>query len=149
VKYYKINHPHIIHDTIDGEAILVNLKNGNYYSCDQTGAVCWDLISKGYDPGRIAAVMAQKFGMVEADVMPAVELFIRHLLDEGIILAAETSEETVGEDGAIDTLAGMEPPFRPPVLSKYTDMQDMLLLDPIHDTGEQGWPEPLKDNHAI
>jgi len=32
--------------------------------------------------------------------------------------------------------------FQPPTLNKYTDMRDMLLLDPIHDVGESGWPVP-------
>jgi hypothetical protein len=27
-----------------------------------------------------------------------------------------------------------------PLLRKYTDMRDLLLLDPIHDVDEQGWP---------
>jgi hypothetical protein len=28
------------------------------------------------------------------------------------------------------------------VLQKYTDMADLLLLDPIHEVDEQGWPQP-------
>jgi hypothetical protein len=34
----------------------------------------------------------------------------------------------------------IEGKFEAPVLQKYTDMQDLLLLDPIHDTDETGWP---------
>ena len=30
--------------------------------------------------------------------------------------------------------------YRTPVLSIYTDMQDLLLLDPIHDVDQAGWP---------
>jgi hypothetical protein len=30
--------------------------------------------------------------------------------------------------------------FIAPVLAVYTDMQDLLLLDPIHDVDEIGWP---------
>jgi hypothetical protein len=26
------------------------------------------------------------------------------------------------------------------VLERYTDMQELLLLDPIHDVDESGWP---------
>jgi hypothetical protein len=28
----------------------------------------------------------------------------------------------------------------PPVLERYTDMQELLFLDPIHDVDESGWP---------
>jgi hypothetical protein len=31
-------------------------------------------------------------------------------------------------------------PFKPLKLEVYTDMQDLLLLDPIHDAEEAGWP---------
>ena len=31
-------------------------------------------------------------------------------------------------------------------INKYSDMQDMLLLDPIHDVDDKGWPEPKKDD---
>ena len=31
--------------------------------------------------------------------------------------------------------------FAAPVLRKYTDMQDFLLVDPIHQTTDAGWPE--------
>jgi hypothetical protein len=30
--------------------------------------------------------------------------------------------------------------FEPPILEKYVDMQDLLLLDPIHEVDERGWP---------
>jgi hypothetical protein len=31
-----------------------------------------------------------------------------------------------------------------PVLNKYTDMQDLLLLDPIHEVDERGWPNSVE-----
>jgi hypothetical protein len=30
--------------------------------------------------------------------------------------------------------------FEPPVLEKFTDMQDLILLDPVHEVDERGWP---------
>ncbi len=30
--------------------------------------------------------------------------------------------------------------FEPPKLAKYTNMSDLLMLDPVHDVDEQGWP---------
>jgi hypothetical protein len=31
-------------------------------------------------------------------------------------------------------------PYAAPVLEKFTDMEAMLLLDPVHDVDEKGWP---------
>ncbi len=36
--------------------------------------------------------------------------------------------------------AGDRPAFEAPVLESYSDMQDLLLLDPIHDVDDAGWP---------
>jgi len=34
--------------------------------------------------------------------------------------------------------------FAPPVLERYTDMQDYFLLDPIHEVSPEGWPKPAQ-----
>jgi hypothetical protein len=31
-------------------------------------------------------------------------------------------------------------PYQEPKLGKYTDMQELLLLDPVHEVDEAGWP---------
>jgi len=35
--------------------------------------------------------------------------------------------------------------FEKPKLQKFTDMQDLLLLDPIHEVDEAGWPHTRND----
>ena len=30
--------------------------------------------------------------------------------------------------------------FAPPAFEKFTDMEELLLLDPIHEVGDTGWP---------
>jgi hypothetical protein len=35
---------------------------------------------------------------------------------------------------------GTRAPYAAPTLQKHTDMQDLLLLDPIHEVDETGWP---------
>jgi hypothetical protein len=40
--------------------------------------------------------------------------------------------------------------FTQPVLEVYTDMQDLLLLDPIHEVDEEaGWPSPKPPGEAV
>jgi hypothetical protein len=41
-----------------------------------------------------------------------------------------------------ETSVGAASVFAPPALEKYTDMQELLQVDPIHDVDdEQGWPK--------
>lgn len=68
------------------------------------------------------------------------ETFVSKLIDEQLILAAN------GEQPAASSKGNEQPspspvPFEPPVLEKYTDMQDLLLLDPIHEVDDTGWPK--------
>jgi hypothetical protein len=59
------------------------------------------------------------------------------------------------ESGAVEGVAGAdvpgddvqgELPFVAPVLDKYTDMQELLLLDPIHEVDASGWPKLPDDD---
>jgi hypothetical protein len=36
-----------------------------------------------------------------------------------------------------------KPTFKELSLRTFTDLQELLLLDPIHDVDEVGWPAPL------
>ena len=45
--------PNIIHDIIDGEAVIVNMENESYYSIDSVDAVVWDCIEKGMSISQI------------------------------------------------------------------------------------------------
>ena len=31
-------------------------------------------------------------------------------------------------------------PYVPPQIERFTDMQELLLLDPIHEVDDTGWP---------
>ena len=42
------------------------------------------------------------------------------------------------------TPRAMYRPYESPCLESYTDMEDLLLLDPIHDVGKTGWPDLLR-----
>ena len=46
---------------IDGEAIIINLANGMYYSLDKSGAVAWVLIGNGYTLDESADIVSSRF----------------------------------------------------------------------------------------
>lgn len=141
--HLKINSPHVVHDTFDGETILVNLKNGNYYSFDKLGAVIWELIEKNVLLNKIIEVINRKFPETGKKAKDDIETFIRNLLKENLLCedSNATSAETATDDQLSETLISERiTGYEPPIMNKYTDMQDMLLLDPIHDTDEKGWP---------
>jgi hypothetical protein len=138
----KINSPHVVHDSFDGETIVVNLKNGNYYSFDKLGAVIWELIDKNIALNKIIDVIIRKFPESGKKAETDINNFIRNLLNENLLVEETGSFSAISDDDQLAEIMVKErlDLFEPPVMNKYVDMQDMLLLDPIHDTDEKGWP---------
>ena len=70
-----------------------------------------------------------------------VEGFAGRLLDAGVLRARDGTAPApaAADDAPADAPAAKEP-FRAPQIRAYTDMQDLLMIDPIHDVDETGWP---------
>lgn len=145
VAVFRANTPHVVHEIIDGEAILVNMQTGRYYSASEIGAVVWGLIEAGAPVSAIVDRVSARYRGAREEIAAGLESFLAELEREGLIVPHEAAA-AVGDgagDGRDVTPAGM--PFVPPVLRAYTDMEDLLLLDPIHDVDETGWPNRAKD----
>lgn len=136
VMRYRINSPGVIQETIDGEAVVVNLASGTYYSLDGAGSVLWNLLIDGADSGEVVQQLEQIFDADRATLEKAVADLTAQLVQESLIIPSDNAAFVA----PASTSANERVPFVAPVLSSYTDMQELLLLDPIHDVGERGWP---------
>lgn len=135
---FKVSGPNIVHEVIEGEVVIVNMNNGYYYSSENVGSVIWRLVERGSTYGEIIAALAARFSGSSAEIAGATARMIDDLLREGLIIFTET-----GPDGPIptDAFAGLDDSaFVPPQLHKHKDMQDLLLVDPIHEVETTGWP---------
>jgi hypothetical protein len=143
---YRINSPKVIHETIDGETVIVNLDSGNYYSLEKVGADIWALIGSGLPVPEIIEDIATRYIGERKEMDQAIHEFFGDLQQEGLIMIDET-QGSEAQPGIRDRTEETEelPVFENPALQKYTDMQDLLLLDPIHDVDETGWPSQKND----
>jgi hypothetical protein len=131
---YIVRGPHVIHEAIDGEVVIINLETGNYYSLRGTGARVWEGIGAGAATDAIARDLVETFDGLEAP--PDLSPFLAQLEAEGLAGAAVPSAA-----GSMPPFTGPPQAFAPPVLERFTDMQDLILLDPVHEVDEaQGWP---------
>ena len=135
-KTYKINDQKVIHETLDGETIIINLENGNYFSMNASGAIVWDLLEKQGSVQTIVQALTNRFEIDDVSVLSTVTDLVTFLLNENLILEAETSIDS----NAQDTIEQKEV-YLIPLIEKYEDMQEMLLADPIHDVEAMGWPK--------
>lgn len=137
----RINAPSVVAETIDGEAVIMNLKSGSYYSTESVGSEIWNWLEQGWQRHAIVEALGARYEADRQTIAGAVSAFFDDLIAQGLVVA---------DDGApndpltaqIPSAGGAPRAFVPPVLNVYTDMKDLLLLDPIHDVDEVGWPTP-------
>ena len=132
---YRINAPKVVHETIEGEVVIINLDSGAYYSLDQAGAALWGELEKGRGVDDLAHYAEAHYTVDSAQAAAAVAALRAALATEDLVReAGPVAAQTAGPNN------GQRKPFVTPVLQKHTDMQDLLLLDPIHEVDETGWP---------
>lgn len=138
---YRINTPSVVHETIDNEVIIIDFNTGNYFSLDNVGALIWNSVAAELDMESVNANVCNLYGRRREEVEPATARFVAELIETGLILEAPGSQAQ-GPAPLPAAADGMQPdrPYAPPVLNRYNDMQQLLLLDPIHDVDETGWP---------
>lgn len=144
----RVNAPQVVHETIDGEVIIINLASGVYYSIEGSGAEVWDLLQQapGLKAADIVAALEPHFDCSQAELEVSVLHFLDELREEGLIGDTERAAE-LGSGAGLPQMDGdgLRQAFREPALQKYTDMQDLVLLDPVHEVSDEGWPERRPD----
>jgi hypothetical protein len=143
---YRINSPQVINETIDGEAIMINLATGSYYSLDRVGGDVWALLEASLPVDDIVSRLGRRYDADEDDIRRGVDHLLQRLAAEELVVPCD--------DGDLDRTASSEPvvaeraPFHAPRLEKFTDMQDLILLDPVHEVDSRGWPHLPDGNVA-
>lgn len=140
---FRINTPTVVAEAFDDEIVILHLESGSYYSLAQSGGVIWTLLQEGVNLPEISTRIAATYAISSATSEQSVQHFVEELLQEKLIIAVQATAQSSPQQGvkmgACSPAQGPQQ-FTAPHLHKYTDMQDLLLLDPIHDVTETGWP---------
>lgn len=135
---WKINKPQVVHEVFEDEIVIVNLDNGNYYSLNQTGAEIWGWVENGASGEEIVEAALQRYAGNRAVVEAAIGAALKEFQREELVTPSEdVAVQAIEAPAEVPTT---KPAFEAPTLSRFTDMQDLLLLDPIHEVDETGWP---------
>jgi hypothetical protein len=113
---------------LDGEAIMIDLKKGTYYSLDGAGGLAWELVETEHTLRQIADVIAQRFEVAPEVAGADVRRLVEEMLSEGLV---ERVHEKVTREMAPPTeTPGEKLAYRAPELCIYRDMADLLALEP-------------------
>ncbi|MBC8646762.1 MAG: PqqD family protein [Thermoanaerobaculia bacterium] len=138
----RINSPTVVGQVIDGEAVVINLQTGAYYSLVGSAAAIWEALERELPPALVRESLEARFSTSGDEIDRALEEFVEVLRGEGLVVDSVGAPSAGGEASATLPPPSARTAFEPPVLAKFTDMQELLLLDPIHDTDDAGWPQP-------
>lgn len=135
---WKLKESGTLHQDFEGEVVLIDLDTGNYFNLPGAAGVLW---------GRVAA------GAVSAALL-ADELVAQYDVEHAVALAdataflADLEREGLIEEGAGAAIAPGSTPAKAratyvaPRLEVFRELQDLLLLDPIHEVNPAvGWPQ--------
>lgn len=142
---YRINRPDVIDEQFEDEYVLVNLKTGAYYSLSLGGAVIWDTLSSGATASEIVQHLAALYQGEPGELSADVTRILGDMEREALITPDPASGNGRPARPHTANVPSPRPEFPPALLEKYTDMQALLLLDPIHQVDETGWPSKLSD----
>lgn len=127
----------VIHQTLDGEAVVINLDNGRYYAFNDCGSLVWNALADGHSANAVARAFAPDS---TAD-HKSIERFVDELLEQGLIQQTSTKHAAPPPTPLPSGATGVSTaPFAEPRMEIYTDMERLLPLDPLHEVDERGWP---------
>ena len=138
---FRINAPAVIFERFDEELVAINMDKGTYHSMAGSAADAFLLLGEEATVEELAGALANKYAAASAQIETALAPFLEQLREEQLIVPVATRKQR-------DPLqmAGNESglPFEAPSLQAFRDLEGLLLLDPVHEVGDEGWPPPAE-----
>lgn len=135
-----VRSPQVISEILDGEAVIIDLETGTYYSLDPVASSIWDAIAAGGSTATgIVEGIAAAYGKSSSEAEATLAPFLSRLAAERLVVAVP------GSPAAPAAFPRVSASLTEPTLSRFDDIQDLLLLDPIHEVEEAGWPARKPD----
>lgn len=126
----------VAHERVDGEVIAISMIRGHYFSMSGPAADVWTLVSQELSLEQVLSALDNAYsGPVAHDEVTA---FVAVLVEAELLEALPSGQAQDSFDALPDDFdRGL---WATPSLEKFEDLEDLILLDPIHDTNRLGWP---------
>jgi hypothetical protein len=136
----RLNKPKVVCEVFEDEVVAINLETGTYFGMGGTAREVWRLIEGEVSVDGMVDHLAERYTRQRQEVAADLESFTNILLAHGLVTAEPNAASVPAADSG-----GPAGSWEAPKLTVYEDMQDLLLLDPIHDVDETGWPARKQD----
>lgn len=133
---YVLNDSKMFADITDGMAIVINGETGVYYGMNTLGTSVFENIISGAKVEDILIALKAIDG-VNSNVEDNLNTFVSSLVEKEILISGEGSSRSVN----ISSVDGFEM-----TVDEYSDAQELLLADPIHEVKEDSGWTPEKES---
>lgn len=131
----------VTHERLDGEVIAINLETGVYFALGGVAADAWSLMAAGAHLAPAIEAIAERYGVETEIVRADVTRLFAEFETTGLARVADDAPTSGSELPA----PGGPLVYAPPVMERFDDLENLLLLDPIHEVDEAGWPVARTD----
>lgn len=114
-------------ELIDGEAIIIDLASGIYFSLNGVGGRIWSLLAKDLSLAEILAILPAEYEVALDVAQQDLNTLVEQLLSEKLV---EPTQERTSSDHPAALASAAKASYSPPRLEIYRDMGDLLALDP-------------------
>jgi hypothetical protein len=126
----------------DDEIVVANFSTGVYYSLRFAAAEIWLGLMAGVPADQVIAAIEPHCNGAQRTLEKDARALIKTLETEQLIKLTNRQADKSW------TPRPMYQPYAAPAFESFTDMEDLLLLDPIHDVGKTGWGDLLRKGPA-
>ncbi|AMN39830.1 PqqD family protein [Rhodoplanes sp. Z2-YC6860] len=133
---YLVDAKGVSHDRLQDEVIVINVASGAYYSGSGCAADVWTLLTQGASLDEAARHLATAYDEAEETIRRDVATCADFLVERGLLQASDAPAPKT----EFDLPGGARTVWRAPEFDEYTDMWELIKLDPIHEVEEVGWP---------
>jgi hypothetical protein len=135
---FRVNAPVVIFERFGEEVVAIHLETGVYHSLMGVASEAFVLLSEEATAAELADCLASRYDATSDQILSALTPFMDQLQKEQLVVPVETRKargplKNAGEESGL--------PFVAPTLQAFNDLEGLLLLDPIHEVGEEGWPQ--------
>ena len=145
---FAANHPAVVDEMIDGEVVVIDLTTGSYFSLVDSAAVIWASLAGRPTLDEVAGHLARVYDAEPDQCFAASGAFLDALVAEGLVVPVPDGVDARAR-AALPELPVTGGPLPEPRFEKFDDMQQLILLDPVHEIDDAvGWPRvpPATEN---
>lgn len=126
----------LTHERLDDEVIAIDLESGAYFALDDAAADGWSILAAGGSLDDAIDAIASRFAVAPEAARSDLERFAQELVETGLLERVDADPVPV----ELGPRANASRAYRPPAIERFNDLEDLLLLDPIHEVDDAGWP---------